>query len=382
MSSNKNNIAILIYSLSGGGAERVVTYLIKYLRDHNKQPILFLMNDNIDYEIDSSVPIYYLEKSNASETGFKKILKIPFLAYRYHRLIREHKIEISISFLSRPNYINLINTFFRRKTKIIVSERSFPSQQYGDRSLKSLLNNFLIKSLYPKADIIICNSNGNACDLINNYGINSRKIRVIYNPIDYVKISKIDGIEHFFDTSYTNFITVGRLDENKNHYLLIEALNKLKQSNIRLYIFGKGPLKSKIQSQIKLHGLSNQIFLMGFDSNPYKFLKKADAFVFSSKSEGFPNVLLEALACELPIISTNCKSGPDEILLGRIEDITDIRISDLGILVPSDNLQLMVKALDYYINNKHIFEHISNKSSERLISFEPDQILSKYFECL
>src|SRR5690606_5703327 len=121
-------LGILIYSLSGGGAERFVSYLISYCVKNNVEVHLFLMNTAISYEFPEELRIHYIEKSDSEESGIIKALKIPVLAYRYSRLIKKLKITHSVSLLTRPSLINVSSSKLTSyKFKVITNERAYPS---------------------------------------------------------------------------------------------------------------------------------------------------------------------------------------------------------------------------------------------------------------
>ncbi|MGS0527571.1 glycosyltransferase [Zobellia nedashkovskayae] len=272
-------ISILIYSMAGGGAERVVSYLLPYLAKQGVNVHLVLMNKTVSYDIPKNIPIHYLENSKGNENGILKLIKLPFLAFKYARLIKKLEVTHSFSLLTRPNYINTISRLFNSlPSKIIISERSFPSLQYGYGNSQSKINNWLIYKLYPKADFILCNSQGNADDLITNYSIDSKIIDVIYNPVDIESITKKQAVVSFFDPNYFNMITIGRLDAGKNHELLIRALQNIPQA--RLYLLGAGVLLEHLTELTKQLNLQDRVIFLGFDHNPYQYLKAADLFVF------------------------------------------------------------------------------------------------------
>ena len=262
-------LGIFIYSLSGGGAERVVSYLLKYCVDQNIDANLICMSTAVSYEIPDGVNVHFIEKSKPNENGMIKALKIPFLAYKYSRLIKKLGITHSVSFLTRPSFVNVLSRKFTRyKYKVIVNERAFPSLQYGYKGFQSVFNKKMIKLLYKKADLVISNSHGNATDLINNFDVPSEKTKILHNPIDIEKIAKIAPKKSFFDNNAFNMVSVGRLTPGKNFELLIKAVYHLKNPLIRLYIIGEGRSKTKLEALINKYNLNEQVLLMGFESNP------------------------------------------------------------------------------------------------------------------
>ncbi|MGY8913983.1 MAG: glycosyltransferase, partial [Flavobacteriales bacterium] len=346
MNTKNTKIALFTYSMAGGGAERVVSYLLPYLKNKGSDVVLVLMNNTIAYDLPKDIPIHYLETSKAMEHGSFKLVKLPLLAYNYAQLLKKLEITHSFSLLTRPNFINVMSRWFtKHKFSLIISERNYISEQYGYGDLQSKVNRFLVKRLYPKADKIICNAKESGKDLVKNYIVDARKIKTIYNPIDKERIDQIPALNNFFDSNYFNIISVGRLEIVKNHKMLLEVVQNFK--NVRLYILGQGPLEEELLNMISEKSLEDNVFLLGFDNNPYKYLKKADLFIFGSNHEGFPNVLLEAICCGLPILSTNCKSGPSEMLELEKELHDDIMITKSGILSPVGNVQLMKKGLNY-----------------------------------
>lgn len=371
----KKKLSILIYSLANGGAERVVSILLNTLKE-KYEITLFLMNDTVFYDIPQDIKIVYLEKSNPKESGIKKLLKLPFLAWK---LKKYNKNNISISFMNRANYINILAKIFGMKSRVIISERAMPSFQHAN-GIQGKINRFLIKNLYSKADLIIANSRGNTCDLIENF--NCKRVETINNPIDLEKIKELSSQKvEFRDDSFT-FITIGRLDKGKNHKLMIDAMHNI---DAKLYIIGDGELKDELENHIKSLNLENKVMLLGKQINPYKFLKQADCFLFSSNYEGFPNVILEALACNLPIISTDCKSGPREILSPNSDinlKLDKMEFSKYGILVPLNNKKNLNEAMNVVINNEKLRNNYRKKALDKVSDFRIENIIGKYEEVI
>lgn len=337
-------VGIFIYSLAGGGAERVVSNLISTLREHFEIHLI-LMNDRIYYDIDKSVKIHYLENSAPFENGILKFIKLPFLALKYKKMAKKLNLDINFVWMNRPSYIGALARIFGNKTPLIINECSTPSVLYKDSSFKSKINKFLIKWLYPKSDWIYPNSLGNLIDLRDNFKIDKNKMSVLYNAIDLADINKKSKMP-IEEEKNSFFLSVGRLDSGKNHKLLIKAYSKLKNCDKDLIILGEGVLKDELQELINSLNLQDRVKLKGFDNNPYKYMSKCYAFVFVSLFEGFSNVLIEALACEAFVISSDHQSGARE-LLGDDE---------FGLLVKVDDeistANAMQKALDEpdYVN--------------------------------
>lgn len=371
----RKKLAILIYSMASGGAEKVISILLREFKSY--EITLVLMNDKIDYTLPDGLNICYLENSNPLENGFKKLLKLFYLGLTYKNFCKNNNIEISLSFMNRPNYINIVSRFFGNKSKIILSERAMPSLQHKS-GLQGFINRLLIRKLYPYADKIIANSKGNCTDLINNFGI--RNIEIINNPIDIEEIKKLKDEEVTNNLRKFTFITVGRLDRGKNHELMINAFFSLKNRNTQLFIIGDGELKNKLQNQIKTLKLEEQVFLLGKKKNPYKYLSKADCFLFSSNHEGFPNVILEALACNLPIISTDCESGPREILSSNNKIIKTLSIDtcEYGVLVPVNDANNFRKAMDLLYHDNNLRSRYVKASTNRSNYFCSKIVVTQY----
>lgn len=377
MNIPQTKISIFLYSMSGGGAERVMSYLLPYLKKKGHEVVLVLMNDKLAYPIPNDVPLYYLEKSKGNEAGLFKFLKLPWLAWKYARLLKQVQITHSFSLLTRPCYINIMARWFTHHPfKLMVSERNYPSLQYGYGDAQSKINSFLVKKLYPKADLVVSNAHASALDLVENFNVAAANTRVIYNPIDLEKINAITARSDFFDPGFTNLVSIGRLQVVKNQQLLIQAIAPFEK--VRLYIFGAGELRQPLEEQIKELNLTERVFLMGFEPNPFQYLKAADLFVFGSNHEGFPNVLLEAMACGLPILSTNCKSGPDEIMELEHSKTDDIMVTDYGVLTPVGDVDLFTKGLAYCLEHPEYLAVCRKNAIKRIQDFSREPILAAY----
>ena len=379
----KKKISILIYSLASGGSERVVSILLKELNSRY-DITLVLMNYTIFYDIPKAIEVVYLENSDSNESGIKKLLKLPILGWKYRGFLKENGFSASVSFMNRPNYMNVFAKLFGSKTKTIISERITPLGEYGSTSVKDIISRFLIRFLYPKANMIIPNSKLTKDELNNFFHIPKNKIKVVYNPIDIQNIEKLKKETVNLQKERFTFITVGRLEKQKNHILLINAFHRL-NLDAELWFIGDGCLREDLEFKIKELGIEKNIRLLGRQKNPYKFLEIADCFVFSSNYEGFPNVVLEALACGLPVISTDCKSGPREIIAPDSDfkkQTDEIEIAKYGILVPINNAQKMTQAMQMIMSDKELQKRYIKSVPIRAMDFDKAKIINQYINII
>ncbi len=371
----KQKLSILIYSLASGGAERVVSLLLNKLSSRYNITLV-LMNKIIFYSIPSNISIIYLEKSFSDEYGIYKLFKLPILSWKYKKICKENDIDVSLSFMNRPNYINTLSKLFKNKAKIVISERAMPSIQHKN-GIQGFVNRMMIKLFYPLADIVTSNSQGNAFDLKKNFFI--KKVITINNPCDFNLMDKLSNKDLCLDKRKFKFITIGRLDRGKNHKLLIESMRKV---DAILYIIGDGLLKDELSNLIKEYKLEKKVFLLGLKENIYTYLSKCDCFLFSSNYEGFPNVILEALSSGLAVISTDCKSGPREILAPLTDNFFQIKdtieLAEYGILTPINDEKNLLKAMNLIIKDKKLLHSYIKKAIIRAKDFATDKIVNQY----
>ncbi len=366
-------IVFLINSLESGGAERVVSNLLNNLVDKNDCYLILIHNYKF-YNIDSRVKIITLNESKEL-SGITKLLRLPILAYKLSKIIKKYEFDRIVSFLTRSNYINVLSNIFI-KHKTIINERAMPSLQY-QYGLNGKINRFLIKTLYPKSDLCLSNSYGNMMDLKNKFEVIN--LDYIHNPFNIEMIEKMSKEEIEIKKKRFTFVTVGRLDKGKNHKLIIDAIRDI---DADLWIIGDGELKEEIEEYIRVQKLENKVYLLGKKENPFSYISKADCFVFASNHEGFPNVLIEALACELPIISTDCKSGPREILAPNSDvsfQLKDkIELTEYGILTPIKNVDKLQETMSLIISDESLRKNYQDKAKHRANDFRIGKIIKEY----
>ena len=377
----RKKVSILINSLAAGGAERVVSLLLNDLKN-DLDIHLVLLSNQIEYDIPAGQKIFCFDQSPHGN-GLIKLFRLPFLAMRYKRFCKTNNIQTSLSFLKRANYINCLSRIYGLQATVIISERTYLSNYIKFLGkTEGRLAGILTKKLYPKADLIVPNSALIQTDLEKNFNVHT-KFTVINNPVNLKTIQQLstEKVDPSFFKTFT-FISVGGLRREKNYGLLIDAFNRVKDLNCNLLLIGRGEDETKLKNQVKLLGLGSRVHFHGFDNNPYKFLSRAGCFVLSSDFEGFPNSIQEALACSLPVIATDCQSGPREIL-GPGTDIdntltADIEVVKYGILVPVKDPEMMAKAMKLMYADTELREGLRARAVERAKDFDAAGIADQF----
>lgn len=296
----------MINSLESGGSERTASRLLPGL-SKEFTVYLVLFRDAVFYDIPKSVKVLPLSKTR---NAVLFILLSPLSFIKLIFLIRKYKPHKIVSFLEIANFVNIL-----LNRSATISFRT--SLHFFETGIIKKAHRILINLLYPRAQKIIVNSSENALDLSERLHIPRKKITTVPNPINLSAIErcsqeKVNMSE--FPQNKKIFVTIGRFDVQKNIHTLIETFSFCPPKNSILLIIGDGPQKEIFSKMIQQHQLQDTVFLLGKKKNVFPYLVRADYFIFSSKVEGFPNVLIEAMACNLPIITSDFKTGAREII--------------------------------------------------------------------
>ncbi|MEM2772331.1 MAG: glycosyltransferase [Candidatus Pacearchaeota archaeon] len=373
--NRKKKIIFVIPNLGKGGAERVFANILRKLSRNKFEIVSIFYDNNHIYEIPDDIKIYNLDLSG-TPNFFKKIYRNIVRIMKISQIIKNEKPDVVFSFINRVNLSTIISKILSRsKTKVIISERNTPSLQ--QRGFLGFITKLFMRIIYNKADCIIAVSNGVKNDLIKNFGIKENKISVIYNPIDIDEIQKLSKEEitecEWFKEDIPIIINVGSLTEKKGHKYLLHAFKIVREKvNCRLVILGEGPKEKELKELAKNLGISNDVKFLGFQKNPFKFIAKSNIFVLSSLFEGFPNVLIEAMVCGVPVISTNCPSGPDEI----------INNGTTGFLVGVYDEQKMADRILEVITNKSLIGKLTKNAFESIKKFDVSKIIEQYINLI
>lgn len=347
----KKKLLFVIPSLEGGGAEKVILNLANNI-DRDKFDVnLILLDKRGPYVqfLKNDIKVINLNKDKARKSIISLIIQI-----------NKIKPDLILSTLTHINFIIiLIRGFLKGNPKIFVREANMPS--------KYVKNNKIYTYLYNKSDFIIAQCQEMKDDMIKNFNINNLKVKYIYNPLDIKSIERKKIMFNPYDSKKINFVSVGRLTFQKGFDNLIDTFSIINQkiSNWKLTILGDGELKEELFLKIRKLNLQDKIDIVGFKENPYPYYYYSDMYILSSRYEGFPNTLLEALACKTKVIAYDCKSGPREILCD----------GKYGILVKEGDSNALANSILEYLNEE-------NLSKDRALDFSICNIVKLYEELL
>jgi glycosyltransferase involved in cell wall biosynthesis len=367
----KLKIIFFLPTLTGGGAERVVVNLINNIDRGMFEPSILLLHKKGEYfkQVSEDVHINYLEVGHM-RYALPKLIKF----------LNKYSPDVVVTNMVDANITGILaNMMTNKKTKIIVVEHStWGIAKLKFSKYKQAIFTKLMKWLYPKADTVITVSQGVADDLAEQLSLKKEKIKVIYNPIvgEYIPLLSEQKVNHlwFENKQYPVLVAVGRLIDAKDYFTMLKALSIVKKiTPVRLMILGQGPLEERLKEFSKGLGLTNYVDFLGFQENPYKYIAKADLLILSSRWEGLPTVLVEALACSTRVISTDCPSGPREILEN----------GEYGVLVPVGDAEKMAEAIFSEINKlKNGDLDFGNELKRRAKDFSIQIACEKYTEIL
>ena len=361
----KKKIIFYHPNFEDGGVEK--TNLLVSAKLSKKYNIFFLshsFSNKFDKEIKKIGIKKILIPSTRAIFGFIEVVKI----------YKEIKPDLIFSLQTHANVISLMinKFFFSNNLKIICCERI--SKKRYESHLKGKIIILLAKLLYKYSKLVICNSK----ELSQEFKSISKNLNVIhiYNPTlksNFNLLSKKFVIKSkpFFKKKKPILFSLGRLDYNKNNLMLLKAYNEIKNEiNCNIVLMGDGEQKKVLLDYAAKNNFKKNLFIYNFKKNPYPYLLKSDIFVLTSRTEGLPNVLIEALALKKFVISTKCPTGPKEILLN----------GKAGFLVNNDDYKDLANKIKIYFRKPQIVKNKKKHIPISLLQFSPSKSLNKYQE--
>jgi len=403
----KKNILIIIPKLSEGGAERVTSNLSRILEKHYKIFFLIFNSNKIDYPVSGELIDI---DSMPSDSPFIKLVNIFLRAEKIKKIKKEKNIDITISAMESANIASIMS---KQKDKTLITIHNFMSIELKNLGFYGYFQKLFIKYLYNRADAIVPVSKSIGKNLIDNFNINSSRVHAVYNCFNISKIrddaqEKLDKYSCIYNDGKV-IINTGRFTKQKAQWHLIRSFKEVKKTldNAKLVFLGDGELRNSLLSlakelELKVYSVwdneeidgDKDVYFLGFQANPYKFISRSDLFALSSLWEGLPSVIIEALACGTPVISTDCRSGPREILSPE----TDFNLqtykpeyAQYGILMPvfdgkqyiaedvlTPEESLWAEILVKTLSNNNLTEKYKELSGSMADKFDEENILREW----
>lgn len=361
-------VTLVIYSLFAGGAERVMSTMANYWAQKEWMVTLFTFDDGSTapfYELDRRVRHKPLgitaESTNILQVVWRSIRRVSVL----RREIGASHPDAVISFMDRTNVLVLL-AMRGMHIPLLVSERIDPIA-YPQNRVWSALRSWL----YPHADAVIVQTERAAAASFLKHSL----LHVVPNPIIPCSEEDKENTEvSILRIPACSIVAMGRFTEQKGFDLLIRAFSSLRKlfPQWHLVILGDGPLRSELAQLADGLGVIDRVFLPGQVKNPYGLLSQAEIFVLSSRFEGFPNALCEAMACGLAVVSTDCPSGPREIIRNGID----------GLLVPPQNVDALAKAMAQLMADENLRRRLAAHAPEVTRRFGLEKVMGMWEDVL
>jgi len=361
----RHRLLFVLPSLGGGGAERASVDLIRGMdRDRFEITVaLFAQRGAFLQQLPSDISVHDLRGGDRYDLR---------LVFRLSALLRRAQPDVVFSVLRYANLVTLLaRSMASSKAKAVVNEQSLPSAEFalfGGARIKG----WFLRRLYPRADLVTAISSGIARELMTVYGLPESKVRVIHNPVDLTRVRTMGDmtLEHpWYQLGLPVLVSVGRLNPEKGFAHLIRAFSTVRRRlTCKLVILGEGSRRRELERLITELDLGDDVALPGFQDNPYNYVRNATAFALSSLYEGFGNVLVEALALGVPVVSTRCPVGPEEIITDGVT----------GLLVSPADEGALAQAMLRVLTDDQLRSELSANGPGRAADFAVGRIVSQY----
>jgi glycosyltransferase involved in cell wall biosynthesis len=362
-------VGFVIAGLFGGGAERSMLSIIHSLDRRRFTPTLIVFTERLDHAPPSDVRIVVLRSGGPGAIG-RLVSRVRDLA----RVVRRERLDLLVSFLIGPSVVAIAAARLAG-VPIVVGERSAPRTVLSLAHLGLLRYAFwntLVRLAYPHAVRIVTNTQGARAEITGLFRIPADRVDVIPNGIDLARVAALaaEPMDNgFIWPADPVIVHVGRFTFAKDHKTLLEAFALIRQHRrATLVLVGDGEDEARVRALCHSLGLDNDVVFTGFTRNPYRYLARATVSVLTSTFEGLPNVLIESLALGVPIVSTACQYGPEEILGNN----------EYGVLTPVGDPAAFAAAVEALLDDPARRQQLSVRARQRALDYDLRQIGPAY----
>ncbi len=355
----KIHILFVISDLGMGGTEREAVLLLSRLSRDLFQIDLCLWRPEFHYPVPDDIPVHICAKNRPYH-----ILRT---IWQMKKLIDELKPSLIFSYL---NYVNVVTGtalfFAAHKPKWIC--------RYTTAALQQSMHGPIIwwtRLVLKQASCVLGISDGVCREIINKLHCPQEIVKFVANSFDlpYIRELASQPLPITKKSDVFTIVNVGRFHPLKNHHLLLKTLSNFKGKPVELWLVGDGPLNESLKKLAHGLGIESQIQWIGAQKNPFPYYKHADCFILSSNYEGLPSVVVESILCGLPVISTRCKFGPEELIID----------GENGLLVPVGNKAALTKAIKTVIDDRDKLDRMKQSClSQDLFRFDEENVYKSY----
>lgn len=338
LANRQTKLLVVTTQMSDGGAERFASTLLKSLDRESFSVELCTLRDDRGYELPGDLQVYSL--------GYSGVLSLPRTVRRLSHLIASTQPNVVLSCV---NATNIVTGLAVKRCPLLVRwfARVGNSPRQADRGLRR----FVLRHLYRDSDLVIANAEALRDEMIECYGLKNHPMAVALNPCDLPQIRRAASVgQSPIKRADYRIVACGRLANQKRYDVMLRALASLQmRESVELVICGDGPLRRSLERLANHLQIRDQVTFLGFVENPHAIMASADLFLLTSDYEGLPNALIEAQALGVPAISTDCQTGPREIVE---EGVT-------GLLVPVRDAHALSAAVSKLLDDVDLRQSMS-----------------------
>jgi glycosyltransferase involved in cell wall biosynthesis len=373
-------VLFVLGSVAGGGAERIVAHLVKHLnRDEfdARVGLLWRHGDYLDQFADSELVVARFAQGwipyRDQPRWWQLLPSLALVPFQQREIVRRFRPHIVVTVTKSMNIAARFSLPFARRGELswVVREGNNTGAMIDNESAGFLrtLQNVVVRTTYRRADRVVAISNGVGEALSRRFGIEPARVTTIHNAVDVATVRKLATEPAGHLPRQPFIVAAGRLVYQKGFDLLIHAFAAtLRARDVSLVIVGEGPERAALEDLTRVHGLQDRVMLPGFVANPWSYFARAAGFVCSSRWEGFGNVIIEAMACDVPVVATDCDFGPREI----------VQHGNSGLLVPVEDVDALGRAIVSVVDNRQLASCLAENGRRRAGDFDVPQMARAY----